>query len=57
MSGELRERSLSLFLILWLLGRFALPYAPYGDRLFTPFVAVLDVVLVFKVLKADLPIS
>jgi hypothetical protein len=57
MSGELRERSLGGFLILWLAGRFALPYVPYGDGLFTPFIALLDVVLVFVVLKADVPLT
>ena len=56
-SGELRERSLGAFVILWLLGRFALHYVPYGDGLFTPFVAVLDVILVFVVLKADIPLT
>ena len=55
-SEDLRPRAVATFLILWLLGLFGLPYilpAPYGAGLFTSYVAVLDVVLVFMVLKTD----
>jgi hypothetical protein len=43
--------------VLWLLARFGLPYLPNGEGLFTPFIAILDVVLVFVVLKADVPLT
>jgi hypothetical protein len=56
-SGELQKRSLAAFAILWLAARFGLPYLPNGEWLFTPAVAVLDVVLVFMVLKADVPLT
>ena len=55
-SEDLRPRAVATFLILWLTGLFGLPYilaAPYGAGLFTSYVAVLDVVLVFIVLKTD----
>jgi hypothetical protein len=52
-SGDLRPRLIAAFLILWLAGLFGLPYLPYGAGLFTSYVAVLDVALVFIVLKSD----
>lgn len=55
-SEDLRPRAVAAFLVLWLTGLFGLPYiftAPYGAGLFTSYVAVLDVVLVFIVLKTD----
>jgi hypothetical protein len=52
-SGELRPRGLAAFLILWVAGVFGLPYLPYGAGLFTSYVAILDVALVFIVLKSD----
>jgi hypothetical protein len=52
-SGDLRPKAIATFLILWLVGHFGLPYLPYGTGLFASFVAVLDVVLVFIVLKSD----
>ena len=57
MSGELQKRSLAVFACLWLLARFGLPYLPNGDSFFTPVIAILDVVLVFVVLKADVPLT
>ena len=56
-SGELQKRSLAVFAALWLFGRFGLPYLPNGASFFTPWVAVLDLVLVFVVLKADVPLT
>ena len=53
-SEDLRPRAVAAFLILWLTGLFGLPYIPYGAGLFTSYVAVLDIVLVFIVLKSDL---
>ena len=52
-SDDLRPRAIAAFLILWLAGLVGLPYIPYGAGLFTSYVAVLDVVLVFIVLKSD----
>jgi hypothetical protein len=52
-SGELTLRRLVVFLSLWLAGLFGLPYFPYGAALFSPFVAALDIVLVFMIFKGD----
>lgn len=52
-SEDLRPKRIAAFLILWLAGLFGLPYVPYGAGLFTSYVAVLDLALVFIVLKRD----
>jgi hypothetical protein len=52
-SEDLRPRGIAFFLLLWLAGLFGLPYMPYGAGLFTSYVAILDIVLVFIVLKSD----
>ena len=53
--GELSTRGLALFLFLWLAGWVVLSYLPLGigPVLFAPFVAVLDIALVFIVAKGD----
>lgn len=53
---ELNAASVALFLLLWLCGLVALPYVPYGDALFAPFVAVLDIALVLFIFKGDVRI-
>jgi hypothetical protein len=57
LSGELRARPAAAFLILWLAGMFGPPYIPYGAGLFSSFVAVLDVALVFIVFKGDVRLT
>lgn len=56
-SHDLGPRGILVFLFLWALGLFGLPYVPYGAGLFSSFVAVLDIVLVFLVLKQDVRIT
>ena len=56
-TGELGVKGLAIFLVLWLGGFFAIPPAPFGASLFTPYVASLDVVLVILVFKRDVPMS
>lgn len=51
---ELSHRAAVTFVVLWLAAMFGLPYLPYGEFLFSPFVAVLDIVLVFIVFKGDI---
>ena len=51
--GELTPRHIAIFVALWLIAWIGLPWFPYGDALFTAFVAVLDVVLVLKIFKGD----
>jgi hypothetical protein len=54
---ELDARAVAGFLLLWLVGLFGLPYLPYGGSLFSPFVAVLDVALVFIIFKGDVRLT
>lgn len=52
-SDELGLVGAAIFLGLWLCGFFGLPLLPYGAAFFAPFVAVLDIVLVFAIFKGD----
>jgi hypothetical protein len=45
--------SRAIFVLLWIVGYVAQSYVPYGPSLFPPFVAVMDIVLVFMVFKGD----
>ena len=38
---------------MWLAGFFGLPHLVLGAMLFSPYVAVLDIVLVFLIFKGD----
>ncbi len=55
--GELSLLRCAAFLMLWLAGLVGLPYAPYGAALFSPYVAVLDIALVFAVFKGDVRVT
>ena len=50
---EIGWRGLAVFLTLWIAGRYGLPYVPYGAALFSSYVAVLDIALVFVIFKGD----
>jgi hypothetical protein len=52
MIGELDVRRAGLFIGLWVAGRVASGYFLDG-HLFTPYLAVLDIALVFVVFKGD----
>ena len=52
MAGELDVRRTVLFIGLWLAGRVALSYFLSG-LLFAPYLAVLDIALVFLIFKGD----
>ena len=54
---ELGGRGVAVLLFLWLAGLFGLPHVPYGRAMFSSFVAVLDVALVFLVFKGDVRIN
>jgi hypothetical protein len=57
-SGRLRRRGLIVFALLWLGGRFGLPYVPpYGAALIPSFVAILDIALVLIIFKGDVRIT
>jgi hypothetical protein len=50
--GALRVKGTAVFLLLWLAGFFGSRYVPY-PTLWTSYVAVLDIPLVFVVFEGD----
>ena len=51
---ELELRSSTVFVFLWITGLYGLPYIiPFGAALFSSFVAMLDIALVFLIFKGD----
>jgi hypothetical protein len=57
LSGELGPRAVAGFLLVWLAGLFGLPHLPYVGSLSMPFVAVLDIALVFMIFKGDVRLT
>lgn len=53
MLDELHVRGAAVFVLLWLAG-FAGSRFVFSGMLFTPYVAVLDVALVFAIFKGDI---
>jgi hypothetical protein len=57
-SGELRKKSAAIVVGLWLAGSLGLPgIAWWTSPLVMPFVAILDIVLVFIVFKGDVKLT
>jgi hypothetical protein len=56
-SGELGIKGAAIFVTVWLAAYIGLPLVSFGSLFLTPLVAVLDVVLVFLVLKGDVRLS
>ena len=57
-AGELSRKRAALFVAVWIVGCVGLPrLAPFSDLFVTPYVAVLDIVLVFVVFKGDLKLT
>lgn len=56
MLGELHVKSTAVFLLLWIAGFFGSPFVLDG-MLFTPYVAILDVALVFAIFKGDVRLN
>jgi hypothetical protein len=54
--GDLGVRGVTIFVVLWLAGLIALRSVLYGFA-FAPYVALLDVGLVFAVFKGDIEIT
>jgi hypothetical protein len=55
---EIDLRGIAVFLLLWIAGLYGLPYLfTYGAALFSPYVAVLDIALVFVIFKGDVRLS
>ena len=57
LTGELSLRAIAVFVTLWVAGAFGLPYLPYGAAMFSSYVAVLDIALVFATFKGDVRLS
>jgi hypothetical protein len=56
--GELGRRAVVTFVLLWICGVFGLPrLSSTAGLLVTPYVAVLDIALVFIVFKGDVRLS
>jgi len=57
--GELPLKGLLTFVVMWIAARVGLPHAPYepARSMFSPFVAILDIALVFAVFKGDVRIT
>ena len=57
--GELHLKRIAVFLLLWIAGRVGLPYVPYepAHAMFSPFVAGLDIALVFIIFKGDVRLT
>ena len=51
--NELGARRIGVFLVLWLTGFLGRSYVPFGPDLFGPYLAVLDIALVFIIFKGD----
>lgn len=54
---EIGPRGSTVFLLLWLIGYVGLPLVTYGPLLFSSFVALLDIALVFIIFKGDVRLS
>jgi len=54
---EVTGRGIVLFLALWAAGLCGLPLLPYGAALFSSYVAVLDIALVFLIFRGDVRIT
>jgi hypothetical protein len=54
---ELSVGASVVFLLLWLAGLVGLPYAHNGSAFFSPYVAIVDIVLVFVVFKGDVKLT
>ena len=56
-SGELRPRGVAIFLLLGILAWFGLPYLAGGANFVTTAIAVIDIALVFVVIKGDIRLT
>ena len=54
---ELGARAIAVFLLIWIAGLYGLPHIPFGEALFSSFVAILDIALVFLIFKADVRLT
>ncbi len=59
MVGNLGLKGLAIFVLLWLAALVVLPYAAYepAHAMFSSFVAILDIGLVFAIFKGDVTLT
>jgi hypothetical protein len=57
--GELTVKRAAVFIVLWLVGRITLAYLPWqpAQAMFSPYVAILDIALVFAIFKGDVRLT
>jgi hypothetical protein len=56
--GELGVRGAVACVVLWTAAEFGLPHvARFGSLFVTPAIAIIDIVLVFKVMKGDVTLG
>jgi hypothetical protein len=56
--GELSPKRVVLFLIFWICGRIGLAWLPApAPALFSPYVAILDIALVFLIFHGDVRLN
>jgi len=57
--GELSLKQIVIFVLVWIGGRVGLAYLPWtpAAALFSPYLAVLDIALVFAIFKGDVRLS
>jgi hypothetical protein len=53
LTKDVGPRGAVIYVFAWLAGLFLLPYVPYGAALFSPAVAILDIILVLTIFKGD----
>jgi hypothetical protein len=56
-SGELRITVAAVFVTLWVAAYVGLSFVSFGSLYLTPYLAVLDIVLVFLIFKGDVPLN
>ena len=58
-TGMLSARGVIVVLLLWIAGAAGLPYAPYAPAraMFSSYVAILDIALVFIIFKGDVRLT
>jgi hypothetical protein len=57
--GQLSLKRLAVFLLVWFAGLIGLPYVPWepARAMFSSFVAVLDIALVFTIFNGDVRLT
>jgi len=58
-AGELSLKRAAAFLVLWVAGRIGLAYVPWepAHGMFSSFVAILDIALVFAIFRGDIRLT